>query len=71
MLSMFDEVDIINKLKTIVKSLEENQENKMMLYAFIMATNKEPIKCECEGIDRINCPKCKGMGYIIVDKEKK
>ena len=71
MFNMFNEVDIIYNLKQIVKALEENQENKMMLYTFINETNKQPVKCECkQGMDRLKCSKCKGTGYYLVDIEE-
>lgn len=69
MFSMFNEIEIIKNLETIIESMKENQENKMMLYTFILETNKEPVKCECkEGMDRLHCPKCNGTGYYLVEK---
>lgn len=70
MFNMFNEIDIINNLKTIIKAMEENEENKMMLHAFILETQKYPIRCDCkQGLERLKCEKCKGTGYCLVAKK--
>ena len=72
MISMFKDIEIIENLKSIVSAMEEKNEYKMMLYAFMLETNKQPVKCECkQGTERLKCTKCKGTGYYLVDKEIK
>lgn len=69
MFSGMRDMELINNLKRIVELMEENMENKRMLYTFMNETNKVPVKCNCEiGTERVHCTKCKGTGYYLVDK---
>ncbi len=70
MLSMFGDLEIIENLKTIVNAMEENNKNKQIIYTYIRETGKYAIECNCEqGINRLQCSKCKGTGYYLVEKE--
>lgn len=71
MFNLFGEVDIINNLKTIIKSMEENEERKNIILTYYLETKKKAIECDCErGMKRIKCPKCKGTGYYLVDDKE-
>ena len=69
MFNLFEEADVIRYLKAIIDRLEENKENKQMLYAYVLETGKVPVKCGCEGLERLKCEKCRGTGYYLVEKE--
>lgn len=70
MSDIFSDIEIIQKLRKIADSLEENEIMKNQLYAYITKTGLYPIQCDCErGIERIKCKKCGGYGYILVKKE--
>ena len=70
--SIFSDIELIEHLKTIVNTMEDAHKYKMMLYAFILETNKIPEECDCEnGLDRLNCPKCQGTGYYLKDYDGK
>lgn len=71
MFSIFGEVDIINNLKTIIKSMEENEERKKIILTYYLETKKKAIECVCErGMKRMKCSKCKGTGYYLVDDKE-
>ena len=71
MFNLFGEVDIINNLKMIITSMEENEERKQIIYAYYLETKKKAVECDCErGMSRIKCPKCKGAGYYLVEDNK-
>ena len=41
---------------------------KNIILAYYFETKKKPKQCDCEkGIERINCKKCNGTGYILVE----
>lgn len=67
-MNLFGEIDIVNALKEIITNIEENQERKNIILAYYFETKKKPKQCDCEkGIERINCKKCNGTGYILVE----
>lgn len=69
-MNLFGETDIINTLKEIITNIEENQERKNIILAYYLETKKKPKQCDCKkGLDRINCKKCNGTGYILVSDE--
>lgn len=70
-MNIFGEIDIIQNLRTIVTSMEENEERKKIICAYYLETKKKPVECDCpRGIERVNCPKCKGTGYYLVPDEE-
>lgn len=74
-----DEDDMINDIKILNNICQNYKEVKDQLKTLMILTNiEEMIKCECRDYknnmsiqDRMNCPKCKGIGYILKYKEKK
>lgn len=74
-----DEDDMINDIKILNDICQNYKEVKDQLKTLMILTNiEEMIKCECRDYknnmsfqERMNCPKCKGIGYILKYKEKK
>lgn len=71
MLNIFGDIEIIQNLRRIADSLEENEIMKSQIYAYINKTGLYPKQCECKGAERLRCKKCSGYGYILVKKDKK
>lgn len=66
---MFNELEIVNQLKTIIKSIEENEGRKNIILAYHLKTGLVPKECNCKkGIERLKCKECEGTGYILVEK---
>jgi len=74
-----DEDDMINDIKILNDICQNYKEVKDQLKTLMILTNiEEMIKCECRDYkngmsiqERMRCPKCKGIGYILKYKEKK
>lgn len=74
-----DEDDMINDIKILNDICQNYKEVKDQLKTLMILTNiEEMIKCECRDYkngmsfqERMKCPKCKGIGYILKYKEKK
>lgn len=73
-----DEDDIIRDIKVLNNICQNYKEVKDKLKTLMLLTNiEEMVTCECRDYknnmsiqERINCPKCKGIGYILKYKEK-
>ncbi len=71
MFNLFTESDVINNLKTIVKSMEENMTNKIIISLYYKQTGLIPKQCDCEkGTKRLQCKKCNGLGYVLEKSDK-
>lgn len=74
-----DEDDMINDIKILNDICQNYKEVKDQLKTLMILTNiEEMIKCDCRDYkngmsiqERMRCPKCKGIGYILKYKEKK
>lgn len=73
-----DEDDIIRDIKALNNICQNYKEVKDKLKTLMLLTNiEEMVTCECRDYknnmsiqERMNCPKCKGIGYILKYKEK-
>lgn len=70
-MNIFGDIDIIQNLESIIKSIKENEERKLIIYAYHLKTGLVPKECDCErGTARIHCKKCNSSGYILIEKEE-
>ena len=73
-----DNDDIINDVERLHNLCQDYKEIRDKLKTLMILTNIEDmIKCECRDYknemsfqERMKCPKCKGIGYILKYKEK-
>lgn len=74
-----DEDDMINGIKILNNICQNYKEVKDQLKTLMILTNiEEMIKWDCRDYkngmsfqERMKCPKCKGIGYILKYKENK
>lgn len=77
-LDLKDEDDMIRDIERLNNICQEYKVVKDKLKTLMILTNiEEMIPCECRDYkdnmsiqERMNCPKCKGIGYILKYKEK-